>query len=59
LDTNSITALADSLVTTSDEARALSCALQKMGQDDLAALWDRFADFLAASEHHLGHRASA
>jgi hypothetical protein len=59
LDATLIAALADSLVTSSDEARALSCALRDIGQSDLSALWDRFADFLVASESYLGQPVSA
>jgi hypothetical protein len=54
LNANVTAALVDGLVTTSDEARALSCALREMGQNELSILWDRFADFLVATENYLG-----
>ncbi|MDB5642825.1 MAG: hypothetical protein JWN07_2142 [Hyphomicrobiales bacterium] len=59
MDANMFDAFVDSLVTTSDEARALSRDLQEKGQDDLAALWARFAEFLVVSEDYLGPPASA
>ena len=54
MDPKLIAAHVDGLVTTPDEARALSGALRDTGQDDLAIFWDLFADFLVASETYLG-----
>jgi hypothetical protein len=44
----------DGVIASSREALAVSIALQEKGEDDLAALWAQYAEYLVASELYVG-----
>ena len=54
MNSNVTEAVIDGVIATSQEALALSLLLRERGQDELAALWGRFAEYLIASEAYVG-----
>ena len=44
----------DDVIASSREAMAVSLALLEKGEDELAALWAQYAEFLIASELYVG-----
>ena len=53
MNANVTDASRDHLVVSSNEALALSQACRDLGQDELAAHWAHFAEFLSASESYV------
>ncbi len=44
----------DGVIASSREAMAVSNALREKGEDELAALWAQYAQYLVASELYVG-----